>query len=82
MSLRARRALEHIHTRVNSWLRVLRRDPDPQLGADRSAEDTSGWGALSAEDLRAQGITPGMKPPDSDTGPRAVAMPPRRKRQP
>ena len=34
----------------------------------------SDWGNVTAEDLRTQGILPGMPPPDGGPAPRAVAV--------
>lgn len=45
----------------------------------RGRTDPDGWGDLSAEDLRRRGIRPGMTPPDSEQGPRAVHYPDRGK---
>jgi hypothetical protein len=39
-----------------------------------TSKPDAGWGDLTAEDLRRQGIGPGMGPP-GEQGPRAVAMP-------
>jgi hypothetical protein len=38
------------------------------------AKPDAGWGDLTAEDLRRQGITPGMAPPGKQA-PRAVVVP-------
>lgn len=52
---------------VSRYLRLARRAATPKPDA--------GWGDLTFEDLRRQGIEPGMTPPGWKQGPRAVAMP-------
>jgi hypothetical protein len=51
---------------------VTRRRVPPTHRHD--AGNPEGWGELTTEDLRRQGIGPGMSPP-GEQGPRAVAMP-------
>jgi hypothetical protein len=51
---------------ISAFLRVERQ------GAPSKPD--AGWGDLTAEDLRRQGITPGMAPPGKEA-PRAVVVP-------
>ena len=79
MGSRTRHAFMRTHTRVAAWLQALRGKEEPDLAPGRAADDPNGWGGMTAEDLRAQGITPGLSSPAGGFTAWATAKPPRRK---